>query len=104
MAYFSFLFWMTAMFEIDRTFSSRNADTGIMEWFFSAREGIYGPYNSKEDATKDLQEFIQFCMKAGDDGGRTKPASDRLSMMPKESSEVTKQFNPLKKKKGIESL
>ena len=92
------------MFEVDRTFCSRNAGTGIMEWFFSSREGIYGPYNSKEEATKDLQEFIQFCMKAGDDGGRTKPASDRLSMMPKEGSEVPKRFNPLKNKKGIESL
>jgi hypothetical protein len=96
---------MTAMFEIDRIFSSRNPDTGMVEWFFSAREGIYGTYSSKEQATKGLQEFIQFCIKEGDDGGRTKPEADRLSLMPREcGADVVHEFNPLKKKKGTESL
>jgi hypothetical protein len=95
---------MTAMFEINRIFSTRNSDTGMMDWFFSAREGIIGPYSSKEQATKDLQEFVQLCIKVGDDGGRTKPESGRLSIMPKECPEVVHQFNPVKKKKGIDSL
>ena len=46
------------MFEIDRTFSCRNPRTGVMDWFFSAREGIYGPYTSKAQATKYLKEFM----------------------------------------------
>ncbi|HEY8218626.1 MAG TPA: hypothetical protein VIF86_00850 [Methylobacter sp.] len=40
------------MFEVDRTFSQRNAETGLMEWFFSAREGILGPFHSKKEAEK----------------------------------------------------
>jgi hypothetical protein len=92
------------MFEINRTFSCRNSDTGMMEWFFSAREGIYGPYSSKEQAAEVLREFIQYHMQAGDDGGRTKPEPGGLSIISKESAEGVKQFNPLKKKKGIDSL
>jgi hypothetical protein len=95
---------MAAMFEIDRTFCSRNADTGIMEWFFSARDGIYGPYSSKEQTTKDMKEFIQHCLEVGDDGGRTTPEPSHLSIMPNECSKVAKQYDPLKKKKGTESL
>jgi hypothetical protein len=91
------------MFESDRIFSCRNPDTGLMDWFFSARDGIYGPYSSKEHATKELKELIQHYIEAGDDGGRTKPEPDRLSIMPNECSKVAKQYDPLKKKKGIES-
>jgi len=92
------------MFESDRIFSCRNPDTGLMDWFFSARDGIYGPYSSKEHATEDLKDFIQHYIKTGDDGGRTKSEPGRLSIMPNECSKVAKQYDPLKKKKGIESL
>lgn len=92
------------MFKIDRTFSCRNSDTGLMDWFFNAREGIYGPYNSKEQAAEALKIFIQHCMERGADGGRSQSESDRLSLVPLECLEVTKQFNPFQKKKGIESL
>lgn len=71
------------MFEIERTFSSRNPETGLMDWFFSAREGIYGPYSSKEKATEELVKFIQYCIETGDDGGRSKPEVDRLTIAPK---------------------
>lgn len=79
------------MFEIDRTFSSRNLDTGLMDWFFNAREGVYGPYNSQEQATEELNKLIQYCKEAGDDGGRSKPESHRLSILPKVYHDVMKQ-------------
>jgi hypothetical protein len=91
------------MFESDRIFSSRNPNTGVMEWFFNARDGIYGPYGSKEQTTKALKEFIQHCLNSADDGGRTKPGPGRLSIIPKECSQATKLHNSLKRKKGIES-
>ncbi len=92
------------MFEVDRTFSCRNPDTGLMDWFFSAREGVYGPYSSKEQATKHLKEFIKYCMEKGDDGGRADQSSGRLTLMPKEYSLVAQQFDTTKKKRGVESL
>jgi len=52
------------MFESDRIFSCSNPGTGLMEWFFSARNAICGPYSSKEQATKGLKEFIQHCLDA----------------------------------------
>jgi hypothetical protein len=88
------------MFEIDRTFSSRNPDSGFMDWYFSAWEGVYGPYSSKEKALEELNKFIQFCIETGDDGGRGKPEADRLSIMPKESLELTQQNIPPEKKQG----
>ncbi len=92
------------MFKSDRIFSSRNSETGFMDWFFSTREGIYGPFSSKEQATRGLKEIIQHYMETGNDGGRSVPESDRISIMPKEYPEVAKQYDPGKKKKGIESL
>ena len=73
-------------FKSDRTFSHRNPDTGLMEWFFNAREGIYGPYFSKEEASLCLKEFIAHCIKVGDDGGRTNPEQRQFSLMPKKYS------------------
>ena len=58
------------MFEVDRTFSQRNNETGLVEWFFSAREGVLGPFQSKQQAKKAMDEFIQFNQKTNDDGGR----------------------------------
>ena len=104
LAYSSFLFWRTPMFQSDRIFSCSNSDTGLMDWFFYTREGIYGPFSSKKQAIQDLNEYIQHCRNTGDDGGRTNPEQNRLSIMPVESSKVERHFIPLKKKKGIESL
>ncbi len=58
------------MFEVDRTFSQRNNETGLVEWFFSAREGVLGPFQSKQQAVKAMDEFIEFNKKTNDDGGR----------------------------------
>ena len=70
-----------------------------MEWFFSTPEGIYGPFGSKEQATRGLKEIIQHFMETGNDGGRNTPESDRLSIMPKEDPEVAKQYDPFKKRR-----
>lgn len=58
------------MFQSERVFSHRNTATGLVEWFFNAREGVFGPYNSKDVAKKTLEEFVQKCITAGDNGGR----------------------------------
>ncbi len=59
------------MFEPERTFSQRNNQTGLVEWFFSAREGVLGPFQTKEQAKKSIAEFIQHNIKNNDDGGRS---------------------------------
>jgi hypothetical protein len=104
MTRFFIFIWRAAMFVIDRAFSQRNLDTGVMEWFFDVREGVYGPYSSKEQTSKLLKEFIKHHMAMGDDGGRIKKEQKRLSIMPKEYPVAAKHFDPSKKKKGVESL
>lgn len=92
------------MFRLDRTFSQRSEKTGLMEWFFNAREGTYGPYPSKELAAKGLKEFIDYHKQRGSDGGRSSNATNKLSILPLEFTLVAKQFDPKKKKKGAEDL
>jgi hypothetical protein len=58
------------MFELDRTFCQSNSDTGLMEWYFNAREGVYGPYRTKQIAEKELKIFINRHKINNDDGGR----------------------------------
>ncbi len=71
------------MFEADRIYSHRNPKTGLIEWFFSAREGTFGPFQDKTIAQKELDAFIQHCIKAGDDGGRKKgKKNEGLSLVP----------------------
>lgn len=71
------------MFTSDRIFCQSNPKTGIPEWFFSAREGFFGPFSTKEKATQELNAFIQNCIKTGDDGGRKKgKKADKLSLVP----------------------
>ncbi len=60
------------MFEPHRIFSQSNPTTGVIEWFFYAREGLFGPYPSKEQAVFSLNDFIQARTNAGEDGGRSK--------------------------------
>ncbi len=113
------------MFAADRVFSQRNGKTGLVEWFFNAREGVFGPYNSKEIATKTLHEFVEKCKAAYDDGGRGsqstvaekrqaahdegdgQPAlvlslleASALSLETKQYDAASLQYDPLKRKKG----
>jgi hypothetical protein len=61
----------------------------LIDWYFNAREDVYGPYSSKEQATEELKKFIQYCIDTGNAGGRSKPEAHRLSIVPKESQELT---------------
>ena len=92
------------MFEIDRIFSYFNRDSGLTDWFFNAREGIYGPYSSKEEASKFLKKFSKKRMVECDDGGRSNPEQKLFSIIPKENSAGAIRFDPFKQKKGIESF
>lgn len=89
-------------FQADRTFSSHNAKTGLIEWFFSAREGTFGPYISKEQAKKMLAEFMARKKAARDDGGRSlgKAPALKLSLQPVEHFTDIREYDPLRKKKG----
>ena len=68
------------MFSADRIFSQRNNKTGLVEWFFNAREGVLGPFESRQQATKAKDEFIQFNIKMKNDGGRTSGVNLKLSI------------------------
>lgn len=58
------------MFQAERVFAQRNTRTGLIEWFFNAREGVFGPYTTKDIANQFLKEFVERCKASGDDGGR----------------------------------
>jgi hypothetical protein len=45
-------------------------DYGRQEWFFTAREGIAGPYPTREDAAWAMINFIKRCIDKGWSGGR----------------------------------
>ncbi|MFI3220544.1 MAG: hypothetical protein QX189_15705 [Methylococcales bacterium] len=91
------------MFDLDRTFCQRNDKTGLMEWYFNAREGIFGPYVSKQMAIEELKVFVERRRLTADDGGRSKVISkDKLSLAPIESEGELKFFDFSKRKKGID--
>ena len=92
------------MFEIDRTFCQRNAKTGLMEWYFNAREGIFGPYNTKPIALDELNIFVERRKLAEDDGGRSSvKKKDKLTLVPLEYKPIEPVlFDYAKRKKGID--
>jgi hypothetical protein len=93
------------MFSSERVFSSRNNDSMEIEWFFSAREGIYGPYESKEIAEKGLCLFIADRITSNHDGGRKDTEKDGIPFMATKNSMVLRGvYEPKKQKRGVESL
>ncbi len=71
------------MFKAERVFSHRNPETGLIQWFFHAREGNIGPFSSKKQATEELKFFIKTCIENGDDGGRKSDKKNtKLSLVP----------------------
>jgi len=72
------------MFRPERIFNQLNSKTGRTEWFFSAREGNFGPFSSKEVANKELTVFRNHCIATGNDGGRSQSANKTptLSLLP----------------------
>lgn len=93
------------MFGSDRFFSQRNGATGLTEWYFNAREGVFGPYKSKEMAVKVMEEFVEKHKLAGDDGGRSQGSQDSalsLSLESMQYGSAPREFDPLRRKKGLE--
>ncbi len=64
----------------DRVFFQANQITGLATWFFRAREGIMGPYETRATAEQRLMEFKAFCQRAGITGNR--PLSGAASNPP----------------------
>lgn len=54
----------------DRTFSRLNPVTGGIEWFFNAREGVFGPFPTQEIALNAVTEFVRQKIEQNDDAGR----------------------------------
>jgi hypothetical protein len=65
--------------ETQRIFSQPNPATGVTEWYFLAREGTMGPYESREYAKQMLIKFKAYCQNASSKGGgRTVMIGDEL--------------------------
>ena len=95
------------MFELDRIFCQRNMKSGLMEWFFYAREGVFGPYQSKDITQSELKEFVERHKASGDDGGRsgkqTKKGELHLTLAPlDEGTNKPVLFDYSKRKKGLD--
>ena len=58
---------MSMLPTLDRIFGF---DYGKEEWYFRAREGIHGPYETREDAAWALIMFINQCIEHDLTGGR----------------------------------
>jgi hypothetical protein len=58
------------MFALDRIFSQRDPGTGLMEWYFDAREGLMGPYRTEGTGRKALEAHLEHCRRCQLDGGR----------------------------------
>lgn len=74
-----------------------------MEWFFSAREGLYGPFYSKDKAEKELKRFIKFNVENTSDGGRTLKSNAKLTLAPLNSAMNAIKLNDTKSKRGEEN-
>ncbi len=59
-----------------------------MEWFFEAREGVLGPFESEQEAKKAITEFAQFNIKHDDDGGRASGVGVKINFASLEESKT----------------
>jgi hypothetical protein len=58
------------MFTPDKIFATQNQKAGKPEWYFQAREGNVGPYETRNQAELMLKKFIETCIELGYSGGR----------------------------------
>jgi hypothetical protein len=82
------------MFDVDRVFYTSNAESGRVEWYFQAREGNSGPYQSKKEAQLMLQEFIKERIADGDTGGRDPKEAQSTQSTLKSGAQATFKFIP----------
>jgi hypothetical protein len=59
----------------DRIFQGKSTFPGLDEWFYRTREGVAGPYFSREDAARALGCFIKYCQENRMTGGRDRGAA-----------------------------
>lgn len=71
-----------SMFDIERIYGQHNDRTGLTDWFFPAREGVFGPFTSKAAASQALEEFKRDCIVNDNDGGRNSNVCSKLSLLP----------------------
>jgi len=88
------------VFKVERIYCQCNFKTGSNEWFFVAREGVFGPYVSKVIAQKALTEMIKHCMDNADDGGRNQGKASKLSLVPDDRFETQKKPQHTSKSKS----
>ncbi|MFM8332024.1 MAG: DUF6316 family protein [Candidatus Methylumidiphilus sp.] len=50
------------MADLKRVFAQHNTATEQMEWFFMAREGLEGPFESEDAAQAALERYIEYCL------------------------------------------
>lgn len=63
------------MFTSNRIISYTNLSSGNISWFFLAREGAFGPFDSKQYTVAVLEQFVKNCIESNNTGGRS--AMDR---------------------------
>ena len=91
------------MFQADRVFFQCSLATGLVEWFFLAREGTFGPYPSQQVSREMLSEFVARNKAANNDGGRAAAAaSSMLRLETKVRPTAVNEYDPLKRKRGKE--
>jgi len=49
------------MADLKRVFAQHNTGTDRLEWYFMAREGLKGPFESEALAEGSLQRYIEYC-------------------------------------------
>jgi len=67
------------MLETDRIYLMQNHINGQQSWFFKAREGDFGPYETKRQAESMLQQFVKNCLNSSNAGGRSSQMSNTLA-------------------------
>ncbi len=70
------------MSDVDRFFCQEEGAHAVTQWYFYAREGILGPFDTKEIAHSSLQRHIDHCREHGLNGGRTSGLDTISGMMP----------------------
>jgi hypothetical protein len=67
------------MADADRIFYQAGQTLDREQWFFRAREGVMGPYASRETAERELREFKVHCQRTGATGNRPPRTSGAMA-------------------------
>ncbi len=60
-----------AEFRAGRFFYQAFVDGNSTGWFFNAREGAFGPFDTRQQAQIELEAFIEKCIAGNVTGGRS---------------------------------